>query len=542
MALWFDVSEYLTWGSMAAYQITGDVSYACRVKPSALPASNSEDWIFMCGESTESEADNIIYSIGIRNTSGSYYWRVFWENGAGSNNLVDFAYSIATGTEYSLVVVRDTAAKTIELFVDGVSLGTQSYANNPTGGSNTRIRVAASWVSGQEYSGEVGEVIVWNRKLTSVEAASYHTIAFPRELADDAVVFYSPLGGQPVGEVDLISGRFASISGTPTNVSVMTQIAASPDLAPNASQGYAKDSTYNYTSATTSLHKYDSGWALVTSNTSPFGDMWGLVDHIGDITVDGSFLYAGVGKWVGCDNTGSRWIARYNTSDLSLDAATKIPDSAFVAAVAVDPITDELIGIDYCGHTMLAVYDKATLGFKRFEELAPSPFAHGQGAACKDGLVYVHYTDGILGVFDRWKKRPIWYNPLPITMTEGEGLYFDGATLKVLAHNGAAQNVYDITGVPQRSAESITVSITLDGQANLSGLEYMWFDESKPSLTSKPVVTGNDGVVDSNGVFTLDLTGRTGLSSGDTGFLVLSDTDGQETTNHHAFAGPVVVT
>ena len=535
--------ELLDFGSYAPYQILGDITYAVRVKLDALPASNSADWFIFCAASGETEAENILYGIGVRNNSGSYYWRVIHEYGAGTNLTLDFADTIATGTDYDVLVVRDAVAKEYTVYVNGASIGTQSYANAPTGGTSSVLRVGGSWITSQTVYGDLKDAVIWNRQLTASEISSYSTDAFVVDIARGAMVFYCSLGAIDVNEIDVISGRKPLVYGSPSNVVDLTAPTISPNLANYAKQGYTYDGTYHYTSNDTELYKLDSSWAQVASNTSPFSGLTGTLDHIGDICVTGGYVYAGFGHWNGCTDVRNRYLAKYNASDLSRADAVKIPDSMPVAAVGYDPVTDMIVTVDYCTHPILFFFDKATLEFQFAKLLSPTFSQLMQGIEFKNGVVYLHHNNNIVVAHEVASGQLLWYGKTPAVESEAEGLCFVGNELRAQSVDSTVtQKVYFIDNAPVRSASpSRSISITLDGQANLSNLEYMWFDESLPSSASQPVLTGNNGTVDGAGIFTLDLSGITNLAVGDTGFLVLSNTDGNEATQHRAFAGPVVV-
>lgn len=94
-------------------------------------------------------------------------------------------------------------------------------------------------------------------------------------------------------------------------------------------------------------------------------------------------------------------------------------------------------------------------------------------------------------------------------------------------------------------ATSVTVTLTSDGvtpRAGLSGLKWAFFDQATPDLFGAPVAQGAIESTDGSGVLALDITGSA-LSAGDTGWLVVTDSDGTATQSpaHKAFSGPVVV-
>jgi hypothetical protein len=90
----------------------------------------------------------------------------------------------------------------------------------------------------------------------------------------------------------------------------------------------------------------------------------------------------------------------------------------------------------------------------------------------------------------------------------------------------------------------ISLPLTTNGTTpvgDASGLSWALFAESIPDAFTAPVAQGNSGTV-VDGLFRVILP-DTGLSSGDIGWLVVSDSDGtiDQDPPHRAFAGPVVV-
>ncbi len=97
-------------------------------------------------------------------------------------------------------------------------------------------------------------------------------------------------------------------------------------------------------------------------------------------------------------------------------------------------------------------------------------------------------------------------------------------------------------GVP---ATSVTLTLTTDGStpaASLSSLKWAFFDEATPDGFTAPAAQGAVESTDGSGVLVLDITGSS-LYEGDTGWLIVTDSDGTTTQSptHKAFSGPVTV-
>ena len=122
----------------AALAITGDVTVEMLVKPSGFHVG-SDAYLMSFAGNGETEALNYLYSIIVGD--GTNQLKSFHENSAGVNNAVDFDAYI-TPDEWSYIAyVRTVADKTLRIYINGVEVDSQTYANDPTGGTS-----AALWI------------------------------------------------------------------------------------------------------------------------------------------------------------------------------------------------------------------------------------------------------------------------------------------------------------------------------------------------------------------------------------------------------------
>lgn len=79
-------------------------------------------------------------------------------------------------------------------------------------------------------------------------------------------------------------------------------------------------------------------------------------------------------------------------------------------------------------------------------------------------------------------------------------------------------------------------------QTGLTGLDYAFFEQPLPQNFVSPVVKGSTETTDGSGVIEIDVS-ASALNPGQTGFLIVSDTDGDaaQSPSSKAFAAPVVV-
>jgi hypothetical protein len=97
----------------------------------------------------------------------------------------------------------------------------------------------------------------------------------------------------------------------------------------------------------------------------------------------------------------------------------------------------------------------------------------------------------------------------------------------------------------QGQPTTVTVVVQLDdmdGQprANMTGLRWAWFDQSIPDLFTAPAEKGAGESTDATGTFKITLY-ASALASGETGWLIVTDSEGDPLADHNAFSGPVAV-
>lgn len=106
--------------------------------------------------------------------------------------------------------------------------------------------------------------------------------------------------------------------------------------------------------------------------------------------------------------------------------------------------------------------------------------------------------------------------------------------------------VADYTNFTAAGVKTITITLVDINNAallNLSNLKWAWFDFATPNLfTAAPTDKGTTESTDGSGVCTIDLP-NTALTSGQIGWLIITDSDGTTTQNpyHRAFSGPVAI-
>lgn len=98
--------------------------------------------------------------------------------------------------------------------------------------------------------------------------------------------------------------------------------------------------------------------------------------------------------------------------------------------------------------------------------------------------------------------------------------------------------------MPAGVARSISLPLTTDGTtpaASLSGLKWAFFDSPLPQNFDRPASSGTGATTNGSGLLSLAVTST--LGAGQTGYLIVTDSDGTTTQSpaHKAFSGPVTV-
>lgn len=456
--------KYTTASYISAHQITSSMTIAITAKPSALPASGGYAFLAISTGPGELEADNGLYAIGIHNVSGTNYWTSFHESGAGTNHLVDSDIVVGgVGVEQTIVLIRDNSAKTIRFVVDGVDGGAFGYSANPTGGTTSKIIIGQSLSAGQEFSGTLKGLAIWNTAITVAQAQAYNAVytgglenlsSFVNDIATANLVSYYPLTDADFA-IDIIAANHCT--GTNISVADFTTSFTSVNMDPNAQQGYTTDATYHYISDTTALHKRndDGTWSVAASNTSPFASLSGSPDHIGDICTDGTYVYAPVDDYPG---TSAKQLVRYLCSDLSYHSHITLGSTRGTSGVAIDVASGLLYVSDYATD-VIDIYTTAFV-YQSTINITPTHTAI-QGITFKNGWLYVVATTGALMIV-RPSSGEIVYRKDLGSFHEYEGLDYTQGELRYLYDSGAGsadQKVKYLTDVPFAAPAAVSTSM-----------------------------------------------------------------------------------
>lgn len=129
------------------------------------------DAIFGYGIAGETEATNYLALI-VHMSTGAI--QVFWETGAGANISFSTAASVMSSEEWHHVAVTKTVTTTavVDVYVDGVLVGTSGALTNSTGGTSSQWELGVATGSFGQFRGGVRSIHVSSvvRTLTEIQA------------------------------------------------------------------------------------------------------------------------------------------------------------------------------------------------------------------------------------------------------------------------------------------------------------------------------------------------------------------------------------
>jgi Collagen triple helix repeat (20 copies)/Concanavalin A-like lectin/glucanases superfamily len=116
--------------------ITGDWTWETVL----IPNLNGTNPIYVAniGATGETAPVNYQFIIRIQNTGQI---AIFWEYGNGTDQLTSLDAWVVNGVPNHFVVVKDSTAKTLTVYLNGIKVATASYVNEPTGGTSTTFGI-----------------------------------------------------------------------------------------------------------------------------------------------------------------------------------------------------------------------------------------------------------------------------------------------------------------------------------------------------------------------------------------------------------------
>lgn len=190
-------------------RITGDITISMWVKRTGTINDTKQLVICSADETAKSLETNFLYSFGISHNGTSTFFIHHYDSGSGEQ--VNFSYVPPLNEWNHICVVRDSSLTKVKLYVNGVFYAEGYYSNNAqkaSSGNLQKLRIggAGSWWSDSSFEGDIDDVRIYNRVLTSDEiwqiytASAYHN-------GDEVFEFFDDFNGS-----SLDSSKWTSVN------------------------------------------------------------------------------------------------------------------------------------------------------------------------------------------------------------------------------------------------------------------------------------------------------------------------------------------
>ncbi len=150
-------------------QISGDLTFETWLKPQTTDATTVIGQIVYEGlYSAPIQANNTLFSLAWDKTYAGNTLLYTHKYGSDTTVSHNFDYPLTAGQWYHLAIARDTTAKTVKLYVNGIYQETYSYSNNPDGGSAGIFRLGSigNDATDNHLGGAFDDVRVYNYART----------------------------------------------------------------------------------------------------------------------------------------------------------------------------------------------------------------------------------------------------------------------------------------------------------------------------------------------------------------------------------------
>jgi len=154
-------------------QLTGDMSFSMWFNLDSMPKGSKADTLFTCTASGEKEKTNTLYELEI-NSKGDLFYK--HEYSKGKDQKITFKNTGIKNDSWNLITfTRDSASKTVRIYLNGSEIGKSSYKEDPTGGSSTKLYIASDRASKKRaINGTIDEFDLYKTVLTDKEIKKYY--------------------------------------------------------------------------------------------------------------------------------------------------------------------------------------------------------------------------------------------------------------------------------------------------------------------------------------------------------------------------------
>jgi hypothetical protein len=188
------IDDYVDLGTDASLDVSGSITVATWVNYQAYQNSNGYKYLF-----ADFDAGGTISQGAI----GLFGARMFWHQNMTDGTAIEptGVTDLVPGQWYHLAVVRDDAAKTVKLYVNGVEDASETYAGDVVGLQSSKVLGTSlpAGFPGDFFQGLIDDTSIFNRALSAAEVQS----------------LYNPGGGLPGLDVtvNLVLGTATGAAG-----------------------------------------------------------------------------------------------------------------------------------------------------------------------------------------------------------------------------------------------------------------------------------------------------------------------------------------
>lgn len=200
-------------------QFADDVNHFIRaaMPPTTGPPFSVSAWVQGLGDSSSGDG-GVFWYLGASATEFS--WSLRRMDNVGPDQMLfivydgsaaDLAGPIMTNGQWYHVLVVERSATDREMYVDGVSVDTDSVSVSPPAPVRFTLGRMDGPAGNRGLNGIVSHAAVWDADVGS-QAQSLAAGASPLQFSDN-LIFYAPLNGQSP-EPDIVGGASGTVTGT----------------------------------------------------------------------------------------------------------------------------------------------------------------------------------------------------------------------------------------------------------------------------------------------------------------------------------------
>jgi hypothetical protein len=171
-------AAYFTVADSSPFRTIGDATWEVWFRLAGALTSGQVVRTFNCSISGETTTTNANYLLSISNVAGVHSYEWFHESGTGTNRSGSVPITYTPTNWNHAVLVRDVTAQNYQAFLNGVSMGTSSFASTspPTGGSSAVFEFgrAPDSAAVSSVAADFDEIAMYGSKLSAARIFEHY--------------------------------------------------------------------------------------------------------------------------------------------------------------------------------------------------------------------------------------------------------------------------------------------------------------------------------------------------------------------------------